>query len=257
LITTGSLFFGLAAIFYTFEQTVYSNSDPFRWACYYILIAAVLDALDGKIARLTNSESEFGVYFDSLSDAIVFGVAPSMLMYSHLRTGDNARLAELACIVYTICGVLRLARFNCQASGEERSSFTGLPIPAAAAMVVSAYLVATINEVPWALAYTPYLLILLALLMVSRFPYGSLKGIDIDTSRSFEVLVLTVIVVSTIVAYAAYKEWVIAIIAALYVASGPIYALREWLTRPQPGPVETIVTKNSSSSTSDDVQEIG
>lgn len=225
LITTGSLFFGLLAIFYTFEKIAGGTDNSLKVACWYILIAAVLDALDGKIARMTNSESEFGVYYDSLADAVVFGVAPAMLMYSHLRTGDHVRLAEMSCIIYAICGVLRLARFNVQALHEEHSHFTGLPIPGAAAMVVSCYLVATNYDIRWALSGMPLVMIGLAALMVSRLPYFSLKGIDLDTPRGFEVLVGLAMVGATMVALAAYKEWFVFTVTAMYIASGPLFHL--------------------------------
>jgi len=226
LITTGSLLCGLLAIFYTFEKTATgTGEESLKLACWFILLSAVLDALDGKIARMTGTESDFGVYYDSLSDAIVFGVAPAMLMYSYLRLGENVHLAEFSCISFVICGALRLARFNVQSGSEEHTGFTGLPIPGAAAMVVSCYLVATTKDLKWTLPYTPYIMMGLALLMVSRIPFSSLKGFDFDSSRSFEILVGVVIFAASLVALRSHLEWVVLALVTTYVLSGPVSML--------------------------------
>lgn len=181
LLTTGSLFSGLCSI-------IASSHGDYRVACYLILLSAILDAIDGPVARLTRSTSPFGLEYDSLADLVAFGVAPAFLMYGQLEVINAAlplpdwapRMAIGVCALYAISGAIRLARFNTQASGEEKTHFTGMPIPAAAGTVVSTYLV--IDQ------YLPeyetlglhrallVLMLILSYLMVSTYPFPSLKG---------------------------------------------------------------------------------
>lgn len=103
----------------------------FERAAWFILIATVLDGLDGKVARMTNTTSRFGVEYDSLADLVAFGVAPGILMYSWALT-TFGKLGWLAAFLYVVCGALRLARFNVQVETVESKQFVGLPIPSAA-----------------------------------------------------------------------------------------------------------------------------
>ena len=129
LFTAGNLICGFFSIISTF------NGDYVR-ATYFIILANVLDGLDGYAARLTRSTSQFGVEFDSLADVVSFGVAPAVLVYfwALIPWGTWGWLA--AC-TFVVCGALRLSRFNVQSTGPAKGYFVGLPIPAAAEMIAS------------------------------------------------------------------------------------------------------------------------
>ena len=128
LVTSGNLFFGFFAIIKCLQ-------GDFFVAAIAILLAAVFDMADGRVARLTGGTSEFGVQYDSLCDLVSFGVAPAFLMYQG-GLSSLGRLGWIICFVYLACGALRLARFNVQSAiGQVSGDFTGLPIPMAAAVI--------------------------------------------------------------------------------------------------------------------------
>ncbi len=130
LLTTGNLFFGFFSI-------VKSLQGDFKWAASAILLAAIFDVLDGRVARLTGGTSDFGVQYDSLCDMVSFGVAPSFLMYQ-FALHDFGRVGWVICFLFMACGSLRLARFNVQSSiGKASGDFTGLPIPMAAGVIAT------------------------------------------------------------------------------------------------------------------------
>ncbi|MFA5700406.1 MAG: CDP-diacylglycerol--serine O-phosphatidyltransferase, partial [Desulfuromonas sp.] len=169
LITTGGLFAGFYGIIASMQQA-------YHVAAWFILISAVFDVLDGKIARLTGTTSRFGVEYDSLSDLVAFGVAPGILMYSWALE-PFGRLGWLAAFLYVVCGALRLARFNVQANTVESKNFVGLPIPAAACTVAACVLLfyylggaGTIRMVSVVI-----LIYALAALMVSNITFYSFK----------------------------------------------------------------------------------
>jgi len=202
LFTTASLFCGLLAMLNIYDA-------HYEMACTLILISAVMDALDGQIARLTGTQSYFGLNYDSLSDLVAFGVAPAMLIYSWLQaaTGGTAeRIATGVASLYAICGALRLARFNVQALRVEKKSFTGLPIPAAAGAVVATFLAFWKmdfffdKEDHLFLRFLPIVFIGLSYLMVSNIPYPSLKHIDLERRKPFDYLVSVIIILCLIVA---------------------------------------------------------
>lgn len=192
LFTIGNLLCGFYAI-----VAVYNDDYPI--AALAILVALVLDFLDGAVARITNSSSDFGIELDSLADLVSFGVAPAVLAYVWaLRPFE--RLGWLACFLFVICGALRLARFNIQARNLDKRYFVGLPIPAAAGLVASFVLFMkdsssfTIFEweilspefSSWLVAILVYTL---SFLMVSKVRYRSLKGIDIKRRHPITILV--------------------------------------------------------------------
>jgi CDP-diacylglycerol---serine O-phosphatidyltransferase len=177
-----------------------------------LLVAAFADLLDGAVARAIGGESEFGVLFDSLADAVSFGVAPSVLLLKALSLEPGTGLsfyAMLGCMLYSICGVLRLVRFNvkkaevhgsAQAMAEHKKHFTGLPIPAAALAAVSANL---LLSSPFVEAYFPMsqeaksialstIMIILGYFMVSRWKFPSSKALHFRVP-SFQLVFLTVI----------------------------------------------------------------
>lgn len=185
LLTTGNMFSG-------FFSLVYAMRGEYLIASYAIVAAAVFDLLDGRVARMTKTESPFGAQYDSLSDMVSFGLAPAILMY-HWALQPFGRIGWLATFGFAACAALRLARFNVQAQ-EEKNYFQGLPTPMAAGIVASSVL--CFNE----LGVDPernYLLLLvsfmLALTMVSQFRYRSFKDFDLRKQQPFTYLVIAVL----------------------------------------------------------------
>ncbi|PLX96877.1 MAG: CDP-diacylglycerol--serine O-phosphatidyltransferase [Desulfuromonas sp.] len=224
LVTTGSLFAG----FYGIVASMNSRYDVAAW---FILVSAVFDALDGKVARLTNTTSQFGVEYDSLSDLVAFGVAPGVLMYSWALQ-PFGKLGWLAAFLYVVCGALRLARFNVQASTVESKNFVGLPIPAAASMVAACVLLfyhlggaGTIRMVS-----VMVLIYGLAILMVSNVPYYSFKDPELLKRRPFGMLVIAIVLIIVIVAQ---PEVMFFLIFLIYTMFSPVLALMGYLRRRQ------------------------
>jgi len=213
LVTTGGLFAGFYGIIATM------NGD-YNLAAWFILISAVFDALDGKVARLTGTTSKFGVEYDSLSDLVSFGVAPGLLMYSWALK-PFGKFGWLAAFLYVVCCALRLARFNIQINTVESKRFVGLPTPGAAGMVASCVLLfyhlggsGTIKKVSIVL-----LIYILAYLMVSNHSFHSFKDPELVKRQPFSFLVLAIIFIIVIVAQ---PEIMLFAIASIYVASGPL-----------------------------------
>ncbi|NOX33376.1 MAG: CDP-diacylglycerol--serine O-phosphatidyltransferase [Deltaproteobacteria bacterium] len=190
-------------------------------AAIAILIGAVFDLLDGKIARATNTTSKFGIEYDSLADLITFGLAPALLMFLWVLESAG-RPGWSAALLFTICGALRLARFNTSASSG--SDFEGLPIPAAAAMNVSLVLFFSRLQIN----PEPYKLILLVLMfglsfcMVSSFKYKSLKKVSFFKSMKFNKLVGLILI---FVAIATEPYILLFVVFSIYVISGPFLSL--------------------------------
>ena len=213
LITSGSLFAGFYVI-------IASTDGHFERAAWFILLSAVLDGLDGKVARLTGTTSKFGVELDSLADVVAFGVAPGVLMYTWALK-PFGKLGWLAAFLYVVCGALRLARFNVQVTTVESKRFVGLPIPAAASIVATCVLLfyelggtGTIKKVSVVM-----LVFLLAFLMVSNIKYFSLKDPDLFKRQPFMLLVVAIMLLIVIVAQ---PELMLFIIGMIYMISGPV-----------------------------------
>ena len=222
LVTTGGLFAGFYGI-------VATMNGQYHLAAWFILISAVFDALDGKVARLTGTTSRFGVEYDSLADLVAFGVAPGLLMYAWALK-PFGKLGWLAAFLYVVCGALRLARFNVQVNTVESKRFVGLPIPAAAGMMASCVLLfyhlggsGTIRKVSVLL-----LIYVLAYLMVSNIRFNSFKDPELVKRQPFGILVLAIILIIVIVAQ---PEIMLFALASIYVASGPVGALIQRLRR--------------------------
>lgn len=175
LFTVSSIFCGMYAIF----LATGSGTDRFFKAAVAIIFAVLFDSADGRVARATRTQSEFGIQMDSLADAISFGVAPAVLVYKWALFHFGL-LGMVVAFIYATCGVMRLARFNVQASQASSPShyFTGLPIPLAAANLVSLVLVQARSGGTVMTAH-PLLLVvvlLLSVLMVSRVRYRTFKA---------------------------------------------------------------------------------
>ncbi len=227
LFTTGGLFGGFFAI-------IAASQGRFEAACVAIFVAAILDGIDGRVARLTNTQSEFGVQYDSLADLISFGMAPALVMYHwslQFMKADGpmaGKIGWLAAFLYAACAALRLARFNSQVGQVDKRWFIGLASPAAAALMAS--FVWTVHDFGLygednryaALAVT----VVAGLLMVSRLRYSSFKGSGTgpraDRVPFFALLVAVVVLVALVID----PPRVLLAAAALYALSGPVLWFR-------------------------------
>lgn len=216
LFTSASLFGGFYAIIATIQ-------GRYEAAAIAVLISAVFDALDGRIARYTQTTTHFGSEYDSLADLVAFGLAPAILSFKW-SLEPYGRLGWLAAFVYVICGALRLARFNVQKGTVDPGHFRGLPIPAAACMIASLVLfMDVLGGIPPNSGMAILILIyVLSFLMVSTVRFTSFKKLDIGNRKPFHVLV-TVILIFIVIAYK--PKIMLFIIMAVYVMSGPVTLL--------------------------------
>ncbi|HEV3017534.1 MAG TPA: phosphatidylcholine/phosphatidylserine synthase [Burkholderiaceae bacterium] len=190
--------FTTAALFAGFYATVQAMNQRFEWAALAILAAMVLDGMDGRVARLTNTQSAFGAHYDSLSDMASFGVAPAIVMYEWALRGLG-RWGWAAAFVYCAGAALRLARFNANLGVVDRRFFQGLPSPAAAALVAGFVWLSVDNRfqiedvwLPWvAFGVTVYA----GLTMVSSVPFYSGKTFHPGVSVPFWVMVAIVVAI--------------------------------------------------------------
>jgi CDP-diacylglycerol--serine O-phosphatidyltransferase len=184
LFTTGALFAGFYAI-------VQGMNGRFEHAAVAIFIAMVLDGLDGRVARMTHTQSAFGAEYDSLSDMVSFGVAPALVMYS-FALKDMGKLGWIAAFIYCVGAALRLARFNTLLEVQDKRWFQGLPSPSAAALVAGFVWVTVDNDFRGAdMSWLAWPLTVFAgLSMVSSLPFYSGKDINLRRSVPFAVVVL-------------------------------------------------------------------
>jgi len=211
LFTLGNMFCGYACI-------VYAMRGEFETAAPFIGFAIVLDMLDGRIARLTGGESEFGLQFDSLADVISFGLAPAILSFSW-GLQPLGRLGWAAGFMFVTGAAMRLARFNIQsASGADKRYFVGMPSPAAASVPA-----ATVYAWPWGLhdyrEALPVLAMVLvpAVLMVSTIRFRSFKTIDLRSRQPYRVLLL---IAGAIMLITWLHRYVLVVMAYVYLSSG-------------------------------------
>ncbi len=212
LFTVGNLFCGYLSIWCSIRGT-------FETAAILIIAAAVLDMLDGRIARLTNSASRFGEEYDSLADLVSFGVAPAVLAYSW-GLAEFHRLGWMASFLFVVCGSMRLARFNIQTRVVDKKYFIGLPIPAAAGTIAALVLATPERLVDrvW-MAGLFALTVILSYLMISTLRYRSFKDFDLKRQRRAWILP----VIALIFAVVAYRPAATLLaIALVFAASGPV-----------------------------------
>lgn len=211
LFTTGNLFLG-------FWSMIRTLNGQYVEAAPLILWAIVLDMLDGRIARLTGTTSEFGGELDSLADAVSFGVAPALLAY-RWAFAPVPRVGWLVAFLFTMCGVMRLARFNVQKHAVDGRYFVGLPIPAAAGQVAAVVLFMPAPLVFRAEATVAVAsVVALSFLMVSTLRYQSFKNLDLMRRRSY-INVLGIALLFLLVAL--HPEWTLLCLATGYAVSGP------------------------------------
>ena len=226
LFTTGALFAGFYAV-------IAAMRGDFEAAAIAIFFALVLDGLDGRIARLTNTSSKFGAEYDSLSDMVSFGVAPALVMFSW-ALGDLGKFGWSAAFIYVACAALRLARFNTQIDDADKNYFTGLASPAAACIIASVVWVChdrglVGDALPHELAVVVAILTAtVGFLMVANFPYYSGKGIDLRGRVPFFVI-LVVVFVFGLVTLDPPSIFLFAFLT--YAASGPVLAVIHWRKR--------------------------
>ncbi len=183
--------FTLAALFGGFYAVVMAMNNRFDLAALGVFCAMVLDSLDGRVARMTNTQSAFGEQMDSLSDMVSFGAAPALIAYEWGLKGLG-RWGWIAAFVYCACAALRLARFNVNTGVVDKRYFQGLPSPAAAALVTGFIWIMTELDVAGpAVAWPMFVLALYAgLTMVSNVPFYSFKDVHMKKSVPFVVIVL-------------------------------------------------------------------
>lgn len=254
LFTTANIFCGFSAVIESLNGSMALSLNDIGEAARHFNIAAIFigwavlfDFLDGRVARMTNSTTKFGVEFDSIADVLTFGIAPAMLAYcwGYGFLPEFGRISWAVSFLYLICGALRLARFNVQASKPamqkagtspklEKKAFVGMPIPAGASLIAAivhaaktpaSQTTATIDLVGreyvvgphgWATAML-VLVALLALLMVSTFRYTSFKSIG-PLSRNPRLVILLIALGVCAVYY--YSEWTLLALAVLYALHG-------------------------------------
>jgi CDP-diacylglycerol--serine O-phosphatidyltransferase len=227
LFTTGGLFSGFFAI-------IAASQGRFEAACVAIFIAAILDGIDGRVARMTNTQSEFGVQYDSLADLVSFGMAPALVMYHwalvsmKLDGTTFGKIGWLAAFLYAACAALRLARFNSQVGQVDKRWFIGLASPAAAGLIAS--FVWTFHDLGWSgseLRYAAAVVTVAAgLLMVSRLRYSSFKGSGSGPKAERVPFAAIVAAVAVFIALWIDPPRVLFAAAVLYALSGPVLWLR-------------------------------
>ena len=218
----------LLAGFYAMVSAI--NGDPIA-ACVAILVAGLLDGVDGRIARMTNTQSDFGVEYDSLSDMVSFGLAPSILMFTWLSDALDGvdsgatRLIWLAAFFYTACAALRLARFNTQAGVADKAYFQGMASPAAAGTLMSTIWFSIDRGLSTEWMAWPVLLltVLLGALMVSQVRYFSFKQWPVSDRVPIARLLIFVGVVALM---AIDLPAVLFGIGVVYTLSGPILTIQ-------------------------------
>jgi len=215
--------FTTAALFAGFYAVVAAMGDRFEAAAVAVFVAMLLDGVDGRVARLTHTQTAFGTEYDSLSDMVSFGVAPALVAYEwSLRY--MGKLGWLAAFIYTAAAALRLARFNTQVAVADKRYFQGLPSPSAAAIVAGLVWFGTdqgltgegVRHVAAALT------VVAGLLMVSNLRYYSFKGLDLRDKVRFVTVLIGVLV---FVLVSIQPSHVLFFLFLAYAASGPIVTL--------------------------------
>ncbi|MBU0745043.1 MAG: CDP-diacylglycerol--serine O-phosphatidyltransferase [Gammaproteobacteria bacterium] len=213
LFTIGSIFSGFFAI----VSSLKGNYDS---AAIAIFISMIMDTMDGKVARLTNTMTAFGAEFDSMADMVSFAIAPAFLAYAW-NLSNIGKFGWIAAFIYTVAVALRLARFNTQAASAGKRYFQGIPCPAAAAVVVSLVWVCfelELTNTTMAIV-TAIAMISVGVLMVSNIRYRSFKDAELKHNVRFVVILATVLIITLIYVDPAK---VLFVIFTTYAASGPI-----------------------------------
>ena len=241
LFTTAGLFAGFYAI-------IAAANGQFVHASVAVFIAAVMDGIDGRVARLTGTSTEFGVQYDSLADLVSFGMAPSLVMYhwalSYLKYDGSVmgRVGWAVAFLYAACAALRLARFNTQVGSVDKRWFIGLASPAAAGLMMSFVWAFADGELGWSgeeLRYVALgLTLVAALLMVSHIRFWSFKGAGKGNGGAIRIPFYLLLLVPVVIAVLAMDPArTLLAIGVVYAGSGPGYWLwRRWRKTPEAAP---------------------
>lgn len=229
LLTTGALFAGFYAI-------IGAIDGNYERSAIALFCAVILDGLDGRLARLTGTESDFGKEYDSLSDLVAFGLAPALIVYEWGLSRLDAfgwiwgKAGWLAAFLYAVSAALRLARFNADPPSTDRRFFEGLPSPSAAGLVFGMVWLGA--ELGWsgdlALIGAGLLTAAAGLLMISHIPYYSFKELSPRGKIPFTYLFVIPLI---FVMIALNPPTVVFVIACTYAASGPVYRVWRWRRR--------------------------
>ena len=219
LFTTANLFCGFWSIISVFQEHYF-------YGAVAILLAAIFDVLDGKVARLAGATSKFGVQYDSLADLVSFGIAPAVLAFSWALR-PFGRFGWFAAFLFVVCGALRLARFNVLAAAGDTKYFKGLPIPAAASMVSLVILLyLRLIETGWIKDIVVLgMIYVLAFLMVSTIRYFSFKELNLARRKPFSIFIFVVLSMIVIVMEPVI---VLFVFVLAYVLSGPVGVIFSW-----------------------------
>lgn len=219
--------FTLMALFSGFYAIIAAIKGHFDQAGIAIFVAMVMDTLDGRVARLTHTQTPFGAELDSLSDMVSFGIAPALIVYIW-GLGALGKLGWLVAFIFAACGALRLARFNIQPADADKRFFKGLPIPAGASVIVSmAWIFNVFGLESTAMRIlVAVLTIITGLLMVSNLRYYSFKELHLKNSVPFIVILLAALV---LVLISVDPPLVWFVLSLCFMVSGPLLSL--WLYR--------------------------
>lgn len=219
--------FTTAALFAGFYAIVQAMNGRFEHAAIAVFVAMVLDGIDGRVARLTRTQSAFGAEYDSLSDMVSFGVAPALVMYEWALQGMRS-LGWAAAFIYCACAALRLARFNTQLAVADKRYFQGLPSPSAAALLAGMVWIGFDYEIPgpklsWLALFVT---VFAGLSMVSNIRFYSFKEINMRRSVPF-VMILAIVLIFVLIAI--HPPTVLFSIFAIYSVSG--YVMWPWVRK--------------------------
>lgn len=210
-------FLTICSLFLGFYAIISAIKGDFEYSAWAIMGATVFDALDGWVARLTHTNTKFGIEFDSLSDLIAFGMAPAILIYMW-SLKSFGRIGWLGAFLFVVCGALRLARYNVQMGSSEAKYFTGLPIPGAAIVIAS--LVVFYHELWGNLAdkniFILFFTYMLAFLMVSTIKYHGIKEVDLRRRKPFGLLVTIVLALVIIVIHPPVMLFIFSVVYVLW-----------------------------------------
>ena len=221
--------FTTAALFAGFYAIVQAMDGRFEAAAVAIFVAMVMDGLDGRVARMTNTQSEFGAEYDSLADMVSFGAAPALIMYEWALK-DFDKLGWVAAFIYCAGAALRLARFNTNIHTVDKRFFQGLPSPAAAALIAGMVWVVIDNDMNGqdVAGFALFLTVFAGLSMVSNVLFWSGKDINLRKSVPFIVIIAVVLVFALV---SSYPPGILFALFLVYATSGYVVWAWRWLRR--------------------------
>ncbi len=205
-----------------FTAILHGFNGEFYKACMFIVLGAIFDSVDGRIARLTNTQSSFGEQFDSMSDLVSFGVSPAIVYYFRFLN-NSGRIGMIAAFFFVLCGALRLARFNANIDKVKSDYFQGLPIPGGATATISLILISlNFPEVENFKILTLGYIFFYSALMISNIPFPSFKNSEwVKNHRKQALMIIFLVLASLFV----YEEIMIPVIISFYVIASLVYFL--------------------------------